>query len=48
MKKILNNLNILVMIKDKNIDFNEYIGTWILWIYRKYIDGYFYINIGKA
>ena len=31
--------------KDKNIDFDRYIDTWILRIYRIYIDGYFYINI---
>ena len=31
--------------KDENIGFDEYIGTWILRIYRRYIDEYFYINI---
>ena len=34
--------------KVKNIDFDIYIGTWILWIYqiyRRYIGGYFYMNI---
>ena len=34
--------------KVKNIAFDEYIGTWILrvyWIYWRYIDGYFYMNI---
>ena len=34
--------------KDKNIGFDGYIGTWILRIYRiyrRYIGGYFYINI---
>ena len=34
--------------KDENIGFDGYIGTWILRIYRiyrRYIDGYFYINI---
>ena len=33
--------------KDENIGFDGYIGTWILRIYRRYIDGYFYINIGN-
>ena len=28
-----------------NIGFNGYIGTWVLRIYRRYIGGYFYINI---
>ena len=35
-------------IKDKNIGFDGYIGTWILRIYRRYqryISGYFYMNI---
>ena len=32
-------------IKDENIGFDGYIGTWILWIYRRYIGGYFSINI---
>ena len=31
--------------KVKNIGFDEYIGTWILRIYRRYIDRYFYMNI---
>ena len=34
--------------KDENIGFDGYIGTWILWmyrIYRRYIGGYFYMNI---
>ena len=34
--------------KDENIDFDRYIGTWILRIYRiywRYIGGYFYMNI---
>ena len=34
--------------KDENIGFDGYIGTWILRIYRiyrRYIDGYFYMNI---
>ena len=31
--------------KDENIGFDEYIGTWILQIYRRYIGGYFYMNI---
>ena len=38
----------LSTIKDGNIDFNEYIGTGILRIYRiywRYIGGYFYMNI---
>ena len=32
-------------IKVKNIDFDVYIGIRILWIYRIYIDVYFYMNI---
>ena len=39
---------ICVMTKVKNINFDEYIGIWILWIYRiyrRYIGGYFYMNI---
>ena len=35
----------MVLIKDGNISFNGYIDTWILWIYRRYIDEYFYMNI---
>ena len=31
--------------KDENIGFDGYIGTWILRIYRRYIGGYFYMNI---
>ena len=31
--------------KDENISFDEYINTWILRIYRRYIGGYFYMNI---
>ena len=31
--------------KDGNIGFDEYIGTWILQIYQRYIDEYFYMNI---
>ena len=37
-----------VVIKDENIGFDGYIGTWILRIYRiyrRYIGGYFYMNI---
>ena len=34
--------------KDKNICFDGYIGTWILWIYQRYIGGYYYINIHKT
>ena len=37
-----------IIIKDENISFDGYIGTWILRIYRiyrKYIGGYFYMNI---
>ena len=33
-----------------NIGFDGYIGTWVLRIYRiyrRYIGGYFYINIGN-
>ena len=36
---------IYIYIKVVNIGFNRYIGTWILWIYWKYIDGYFYMSI---
>ena len=35
-------------VKDENIGFNGYIGNWILRIYRiyrRYIGGYFYMNI---
>ena len=32
-------------LKNGNIGFDGYIGTWILRIYRKYIGGYFYMNI---
>ena len=31
--------------KVKNIGFDGYIGAWILRIYRRYISGYFYMNI---
>ena len=34
--------------KDEKIGVDGYIGTWILWIYRiyrRYISGYFYMNI---
>ena len=34
-----------VKTKDGNIDYDGYIATWILRIYRRYIDGYFYMNI---
>ena len=34
-----------VVNKDGNIGFDGYIGTWILRIYRRYMDGYFYMNI---
>ena len=34
-----------VLNKVKNIGFNGCIGTWILWIYQKYMSGYFYMNI---
>ena len=33
------------MYKDENIGFDRYIGNWILRIYRRYIGGYFYMNI---
>ena len=33
------------MVKNENIGFDRYIGTWILRIYRRYISGYFYMNI---
>ena len=32
-------------LKDGNICFDGYIGTWILQIYRRYIGGYFYMKI---
>ena len=35
----------LIAAKDGNIGFDGYIGTWILRIYRRYISGYFYMNI---
>ena len=35
----------VVIVKDENIVFDGYIGAWILRIYRRYIDGYFYMNI---
>ena len=44
----LMNVNICVSIKDENIGFDGYIGNWILRIYRiyrRYIGGYFYMNI---
>ena len=31
--------------KVKNIGFDRYIDTWILQIYRRYVGGYFYMNI---
>ena len=34
-----------LLTKDENIGFDEYIGTWILRIYQRYIGGYFYMNI---
>ena len=34
-----------VATKDGNIGFDGYIGTWILWIYHRYIGGYFYMSI---
>ena len=34
-----------VLLKVRNIDFDGYIGTYILWIYRKYIGGYLFMNI---
>ena len=33
------------MSKVGNIGFDGYIGTCILWIYRRYIGGYFFMNI---
>ena len=48
MKSTMNPLSFSVAAKDENIGFDGYIGTWILRIYRiyrRYIDGYFYINI---
>ena len=43
--KFLSLATCVLMGKDENIGFDEYIGTWILRIYRRYIDGYFYMNI---
>ena len=44
--------SLLIQTKVKNIDFDGYIGTWILRIYlriyKRYIDGYFYMNIDKS
>ena len=40
----------IVSSNDQNTGFYGYIGNWILWIYRiyrRYIGGYFYINIDK-
>ena len=34
-----------VTAKVENIGFDGYIGTCILWIYRRYIGGYFFMNI---
>ena len=45
MREIVTSLSI---IKVGNIGFDGYIGTCILWIYRiyrRYIDGYFFMNI---
>ena len=45
---IINSIDIYVGIKDGNIGFDGYIGTWILRIYRiyrRYIGEYFYMNI---
>ena len=41
-------LSFLAIPNDGNIGFDGYIGTWILQIYRtyrRYIGGYFYMNI---
>ena len=44
--------SLLIQTKVKNIDFDEYIDTYILRIYlriyRRYIDGYFYMNIDES
>ena len=37
--------NPIIKTNDINIGFDGYIGTWILRIYRRYIGGYFYMNI---
>ena len=39
------NINETTTTKDENIGFDGYIDTLILRIYRRYIDGYFYMNI---
>ena len=39
---------LVLSVKDENIGFDGYINTWILRIYRiyrRYIGGYFYMNI---
>ena len=38
-------VTVVVMSKDENIGFNGYIDTWILRIYKRYIDEYFYMSI---
>ena len=38
-------LGVSIRTKDENIDFDGYIDTCILRIYRRYIDEYFYMNI---
>ena len=46
-KKFITELEV-VPTKDENIGFDGYISNWILriyWIYRRYIGGYFYMNI---
>ena len=48
MRKDSSAYRLVVVISVKNIGFDGYIGTWILRIYRKYrkyIGGYFYMNI---
>ena len=46
--KIRNKVLLLfIMTKVVNIGFDGYIGTWFLRIYQRYVDGYFYINIGN-
>ena len=46
--KIVMLQQLVVLCKVENIGFDGYIGTYILWIYqiyRRYIGGYFFMNI---
>ena len=47
---LLPRMKISILTDISVLGFYGYIGTWILRIYRiyrRYIDGYFYINIGN-